>query len=161
MTQQFGLEKQVVDRMTERGLTLSTAESTVGGLIGHLLTNVPGSSKVFVGGITAYHRPPKIEVMKADGDAIAKAGSVSEEAVRQMAHGVHGVMKTDVVVAESGVAGPTSDAERSGLYYIGIVADGYEKIARYQFPGGREETKDAAAQQALQLALDYLDQRSK
>jgi PncC family amidohydrolase len=158
MTQPRGHEYDVVARMTERGLTLATAESTVGGLIGHLLTNVPGSSKVFIGGITAYRGPAKVEVMGIDAEALRTHGSVSEEAVRLMARGVRAAMHADVVVAESGIAGPTGNPDRpGGLYYIGIVADGEERVTRYQFPGDREETKTLAAQEALRLVLAYLD----
>ncbi len=158
MTQPRGHEYEVVARMTERGLTLATAESTVGGLIGHLLTNVPGSSKVFIGGITAYRGPAKIEVMGVDAETLRAHGSVSEEAVRAMARGVRAAMHADVVVAESGIAGPTGNPDRpGGLYYIGIVAEGEERVARHQFPGDRESTKAQAAQEALRLVLAYLD----
>ena len=72
-------ERDVVERMTARGLRLATAESTVGGLIGHLLTNVPGSSKVFVGGVTAYHGGPKMSLLGVDRDTLRAEGSISEQ----------------------------------------------------------------------------------
>jgi PncC family amidohydrolase len=158
MTQAKGYEDDVVTRMTERGLTLATAETSVGGLIGHLLTNVPGSSKVFIGGITGYARRPKVEVMKADAEILKAHGAESEEAVREMAGSVRRVMQVDVVVAESGYASPTGNPDHpGGLYYIGINADGEDRVERHVFPGNREATKDAAAQRALGLILEYLD----
>lgn len=158
MSQIHGYEYDVVARMTERGLTLATAETSVGGLIGHLLTNVPGASKVFIGGITGYARRPKVEVMGADAETLRTYGAESEEAVRTMARGVRQVMQTDVVVAESGYANPTGTADRpGGLYFIGILADGEDRVGRYVFPGDREATKAAAAQEALRLVLAYLD----
>ena len=84
-------EADVVARMTERGLKLATAESTVGGMIGHLLTNVPGSSKVFVGGIIAYHGGPKMDLLGVDRDTLRAEGSISEHVVRAMAEGAKGV----------------------------------------------------------------------
>ncbi|MEE8421593.1 MAG: CinA family protein [Dehalococcoidia bacterium] len=151
-------ERAVVERMTERGLRLATAESTVGGLIGHLLTNVAGSSKVFVGGITAYHGAPKIELLHVDRDVVRDQGSVAEDTVRQMAEGAREAFDVDLAVAESGMAAPRDPSQPArGVYYIGVVADGHDRVARYEFDGDRESTKQQAAQQALQLVLDYLD----
>ncbi|TAK75779.1 MAG: CinA family protein [Dehalococcoidia bacterium] len=158
MTETHGYEYDVVTRMTKRGLTLATAETSVGGLIGHLITNVPGASKVFIGGVTGYARRPKVEVMHADAETLRTHGAESEEAVRAMARGVREVMQTDVVIAESGYANPTPTADRpGGLYFIGILADGEDRVGRYVFPGDREATKAAAAQEALRLVLAYLD----
>ncbi len=153
-------EADVVARMTERGLKLATAESTVGGMIGHLLTNVPGSSKVFVGGISAYGGAPKMELLKVPRETLREHGSVSEEAVRAMARGALGAFPVDVAVAESGIASPTNNPERpGGLYYIGIVTkDGHERVARYEFDGDRESTKQQASDEALRLVLEYLDE---
>jgi PncC family amidohydrolase len=153
-------EAEVVARMTEAGLTLATAESTVGGMIGHLLTNVPGSSKVFIGGITAYHGAPKTALLGVDRETLRGHGSVSEQAVREMAQGARRAFGCDVAVAESGIAGPTGNPDRpGGLYYIGIAAEGYERVGRHQFDGDREETKAQASQEALRLVVDYLDSR--
>jgi len=154
-------EQAVVERMTERGLRLATAESTVGGLIGHLLTNVPGSSKVFVGGITAYHGGPKMSLLGVDRDTLRAEGSISEDVVRVMAEGAREAFDVDVAIAESGMAAPRDPAEPAkGVYVIGIAAEGYDNVARYEFDGDRESTKDQAAAQALQLVLDYLDATS-
>lgn len=151
-------EQEVVARMTERGLRLATAESTVGGLIGHLLTNVSGSSKVFVGGITAYHGTPKMSLLSVDRDTLRDHTSVSEETVRQMAHGARRAFESDVAVAESGMAAPRDPSEPPhGLYYIGVAAGGYERVGRYEFDGDRESTKQQAADEALRLVLEYLD----
>lgn len=155
-------EQAVVQRLTERGLRIGTAESTLGGLIGHLLTNVPGSSKVFEGGITAYGRRSKTDVMGVDGDALRTAGSVSEDAVRRMALGTRDRLGVDIVVSESGVADRRAQSSTregpGGIYYIGIVApNDYSKVVRIEFDGDRESTKQQAAQEALRLVLEYLD----
>ena len=151
-------EQEVVARMTERGLRLATAESSVGGLIGHLLTNVSGSSKVFVGGITAYHGTPKMSLLMVDRDTLRDQTSVSEETVRQMARGARRAFESEVAVAESGMAAPRDPSESPhGVYYIGVAAEGYERVARYEFDGDRESTKQQAADEALRLVLEYLD----
>ena len=151
-------EQEVVARMTERGLRLSTAESTVGGLIGHLLTNVRGSSKVFAGGITAYHGSAKMDLLGVDRDALREHGSVSERTVLEMARGARRAFNVEVAVAESGMAEPPAADERPhGLYYIAIAAGGYEHVDRYEFEGDREATKQQAAAEALRLVIEYLD----
>jgi PncC family amidohydrolase len=152
----------VVTRMTEAGLNLATAESTVGGMIGHLLTNVPGSSKVFLGGITAYAGAPKMALLRVNRDTLREHGSVAEETVLAMARGALRAFESHVAVAESGIAGPSTNPDRpGGLYYIAIAADGYERAERHVFDGDREATKEQASLATLRLVLDYLDQRER
>lgn len=158
-------EQAVVQRLTERGLRIGTAESTLGGLIGHLLTNVPGSSKVFEGGITAYGRRSKVDVMGVNGDELQAAGSVSEYAVRNMALGTRERLGVDVCVSESGVADRRAQSSTregpGGIYYIAIAApNDYVKVVRIEFDGDRESTKQQAADEALRLVLEYLDSTS-
>lgn len=155
------VEAEVVRRLTEAGLRLATAESTVGGMIGHLLTNVSGSSKVFIGGITAYHGGPKMDLLGVPRDLLREHGSVAEETVLAMARGARDAMQADLAIAESGIAGPSDNPERpGGLYWIALVAPGGVEVAqRHVFPGHREETKRAASEATLQLILDWLDER--
>ncbi len=154
------LARQVVERMTAAGLTLGTAESTIGGLIGHLLTDVPGSSKVFVGGVVAYHGRPKMTLLNVPAETLRDHGSVSEEAARAMARGGRAALQTDLCVAETGIAGPSSNPDRpSGLYWIALARSGSEVAERHVFPGDRETTKLAAAEACLRLVLASFDQR--
>ena len=153
------LAAEVVARMTARGLTLATAESTVGGLIGHLLTDVPGASKVFMGGVAAYHGSAKLALLHVPRETLAEHGSVSEATVLAMARGAREVLGADVAVAESGIASPTDNRQRpAGLYYLALVAEAYACAVRRQFAGERGETKRQAAEAALRLVLDYLDE---
>ncbi len=154
------LAREVIERMTAEGLTLGTAESTVGGLIGHLLTDVPGSSKVFVGGITAYHGRPKTKLLNVPVETLRNAGSVSEEATVAMARGGREALQVDLCVAESGIAGPSSNPERpGGLYWIAVSGAGGDRAERHVFPGEREATKLAAAETALRLVLAAIGAR--
>lgn len=154
------LAREVVERMTAQGLTLGTAESTVGGMIGHLLTDVPGSSKVFVGGITAYHGRPKLTLLNVPVETLRNAGSVSEEATVAMARGGREALQVDLCVAESGIAGPSSSPDRpGGLYWIAVSGADGERAERHVFPGDREATKLAATEAALRLVLATLGRR--
>ena len=148
----------VVQRMTARGLRLATAESTLGGLIGYAVTSVPGASKVFAGGITAYSNAPKRELLHVPVETMDEYGSVSAATVEAMAAGALEAFGVDVAVAESGLASPTANQERTGgLYYIGVVADGYQRVERYEFEGDRTDTMREAATVGLWLITDYLD----
>lgn len=150
--------EDVVRRMTERGLTLATAESTTGGLAGHLVVAVPGASKVFVGGVAAYGRKPKTGWLGIDPALILQAGSVSEETALAMARGAREALGTAVGVSETGIASPTGNPDRpGGLYCLALAAEGYERTERQIFPGDRLETMQAAAERALQMILEYLD----
>lgn len=154
------LAREVVARMTAQGLTLGTAESTVGGMIGHLLTDVPGSSKVFVGGITAYHGRPKLTLLNVPAETLRNAGSVSEEATVAMARGGREALQVDLCVAESGIAGPSSAPDRpGGLYWIAVSGADGDRAERHVFPGDREATKLAATEAALRLVLAAIDRR--
>ena len=152
------LAADVVHGLAARGLTLATAEASVGGMIGHLVTNVPGASRCFIGGIAPYARGPKTDLLHVDGDLLTTEGSVSAPAVLAMAHGVRAVLGTDVAIAETGVASETGNPLRpAGMYFVAIVASDFERTMRCQFTGTREENKRQASEAALRLVLDYLD----
>ncbi|MCJ7595609.1 MAG: CinA family nicotinamide mononucleotide deamidase-related protein, partial [Desulfobacterales bacterium] len=99
--------EEVVGRMLkERGLSVSVAESCTGGLIGNLLTNVPGSSNYFQGGVTVYCNQSKIDLLGVSSETIERFGAVSEQTAREMAEGVKRGFKTDMGIAVTGIAGP-------------------------------------------------------
>jgi len=153
------LAREVVERLTERGLTLATGESSVGGMIGHWLTDVPGASKVFVGGVVAYGRGPKLDLLHVAEEILEKHGSVSEPAVSAMAEGARDALGADIGLAESGIASPNDNPERpGGLCYVAVVGPGVERVERHQFSGDREGVKRQATEAALRLVLDYLDE---
>lgn len=151
--------EDVIRRMTERGLRLATAESTTGGLLGHLLVAVPGASKVFVGGVAAYGRKPKLDWLHVPEATIAEHGSVHEETALAMARGARDALEVDLAVAETGIASPTDNPERpGGLYGLAIVGpDGYERGERQVFPGDRVETMQASADRLMAMIIEYLD----
>ena len=152
------LAREVVARLTARALTLGTAESSVGGMIGHWLTDVPGASKVFLGGIVAYARAPKIELLHVPAAVLDQYGSVSEPATLEMAEGVRDMLGAHLGLSESGVAGPSDNPERpGGLFFVAITGPGYERVERHLFAGDREAVKRQATEAALGLVVGYLD----
>src|SRR4030042_124420 len=92
--------------LIEKGLTISVAESCTGGLIGSLITDVPGSSRYFLGGIIAYSNRSKVEILNVSPKTIAEYGAVSDQTVREMAGGVKKLFNSYLGLAVTGIAGP-------------------------------------------------------
>jgi PncC family amidohydrolase len=144
---------QVIAMARASGSTIATAESCTGGLVGHLLTEIPGSSEVFRGGIIAYADAVKVASLGVPGPTIASHGAVSAQTAVAMAEGARHALGVDVAVAVTGIAGPgggTAD-KPVGLTYI-AVADGLgHAVQRFQWSGDRHANKLASAAAALDL----------
>jgi PncC family amidohydrolase len=152
------LEIQIGQLLHERGLKLVLAESCTGGLLGSRITDVAGSSEYFLGGVVAYAYEAKAELLGVSWDTLNARGAVSRETVLEMARGIRDLMKADIAMSVSGIAGPGGGTPEKpvGTTWIGFVAEEGEWAKIFQFSGDREENKRAAADAALQLLLDYL-----
>jgi PncC family amidohydrolase len=153
------LEVQVGNLLRERGLKLALAESCTGGRVGDRITNVPGSSGYFLGGVAAYAYEAKVALLGVSWDTLDTHGAVSPETVMEMARGARKALNSDIAAATSGIAGPgggTSD-KPVGTTWIGIAAPDGEWTRKFRFLGDREQNKSAAADAALQMLLDYLE----
>ena len=150
------LAQTVVDTLTERGLTLATAETDTGGLIGHWITDIPGCSRAWIGGASPYHNHPKIDLIGVDRELLREHGSVSEEAAVAMARGVRDTLNADIGVAETGITGPTGGNEERpvGTVWIATVGPG-ERVAaeRQVWVEDREGNKRLTAIRALEMVL--------
>lgn len=135
-------------------LTLSTAESCTGGLIGAALTSIPGSSQWFRGGIIAYDNRIKISLLEVPEGILEKYGAVSEEVVLAMAEGAAKKLNTDCSIAVSGIAGPDGGTEEKpvGLVFIGIYCNGKVEVFKNIFPGTRQDVR----KQAVGKSIDYM-----
>lgn len=153
------LAAEVVRRLTERGLTIATAESSTGGLAGHLLVTVPGASRVFAGGTAAYGLEAKRRWLGVPLETIEAHGSVHEATALAMARGAREALGVDLAVAETGIAGSSDNPDRpGGLWYIALVGPaGAARVERHLFEGDRLERLHAAARHMLALILDHLD----
>jgi len=145
------LEELVGQLLREQGLTLATAESCTGGLIGHRLTNVAGSSDYFQGGVVSYSNQAKLDLLQVPAEVLASRGAVSPETARDMARGVRTAFHADLGLAVTGIAGPSggSPAKPVGTVYIGLATPQGEDVWHYIFHGHREEIKTLSAQTAL------------
>lgn len=160
MTEQ--LEVLAGQLLTEAGMTVSLAESCTGGLVGHLLTEVPGSSRYFLGGVVAYDDLVKTALLDVPPALIRQYGAVSAECALQMARGVRAITGADIGLSITGVAGPTGGtaAKPVGTVYIGLAAEGAEKVERFGWHGNRSENKQKSAEATLRMLLVFLKDRS-
>jgi len=151
-------EAVVGRRLRARALTLAVAESCTGGLVGHRITNVPGSSDYYLGSITAYADDVKQTLLHVRGETLGDHGAVSEQTAREMAEGVRQATEADLGISVTGIAGPTGGTTEKpvGLTYIALVAPDGEWVERYVFAGDRWENKAQSAEAALSLVRRYL-----
>ena len=150
-------------KLRRNGLKLATAESCTGGLIAHRLTNIPGSSDYFLGGVVAYAYEAKVAVLGVSWDTLKAHGAVSREVVLEMARGARRILSADLAVSVSGIAGPGGGLPQKpvGTTWIGMVTPAGEWAQHFRFDGDREGNKTSAADAALQIVLDYLEGKLK
>ena len=138
------------------GKTLVTAESCTGGGIGAALTAVPGSSAVYKGGIISYTNWVKEHLLHVDGRLLEKRGAVSAPVAEAMARGAREVLRADIAVSVTGLAGPGGDdfGNPVGTVFIGY-SDREKTLSReYHFPGDREQVRSLTTEAALRLVLE-------
>ncbi len=153
----IGLEEAVGRLLAVQKKTLATAESCTGGLIGHRLTQIPGSSAYFLGGVIAYANASKVRDLAVPQALIEKHGAVSEEVARAMAEGVRARFGADFGLATTGIAGPEggSAAKPVGTVWFALAAAAGTSAKHRCFPTTRENVKLWSSQ----LALDLLRRR--
>jgi len=150
--------EEIAALLRRHGLTIAVAESASGGLISHLLTNVPGSSDYFRGGVVAYDNEVKIKVLRVRRNTLVRFGAVSYEAAEEMAGGVIRLMNTDIGLSDTGIAGPTGATPEKpvGLFYIGISSALGTSVVEHIFSGDRLQNKMSAAETALNMLKEHL-----
>jgi PncC family amidohydrolase len=153
------LEIKVGTLLHDRNLKLALAESCTGGLLGSRITDIPGSSEYFLGGIVSYAYEAKVALLDVSWDTLHSHGAVSRETVLEMAHGARKALRADIAVSVSGIAGPggATDEKPVGTTWIGLVDENGEWARLFQFSGDRVQNKISSADAALQFLLDYLN----
>jgi len=152
------LEEEVGALLHQKGLTLGVVESASGGLISHLITNVPGSSDYYKGSVTAYSNEVKIKVVGVKEETLDQYGAVSPEVAKEMAQGGRKILGVDICLADSGIAGPAGATPEKpvGLFFIGLSHKGGTFSRKHNFKGDREQNKQSAAEAALSWLKEYL-----
>ena len=154
----MSLEQEIGDLLRSKGLTLGVVESATGGLISHLITDVPGSSDYYKGSVTAYSNEVKTGVIKVREQTIKKYGAVSPQVAEEMAKGGKKVLAVDICLADTGIAGPAgaTPGKPVGLFYIGLSHQDGTHSRKHNFQGDREQNKKAAALATLSWLKEYL-----
>lgn len=149
------LSSQVL--LTLSGKTLVTAESCTGGGIGAALTAVPGSSAVYQGGVICYSNWVKENVLGVSREVLIQHGAVSGPVAGCLASGVRKLLKADLAVSVTGLAGPSGDdfGNPVGTVYIGYESQSESDVRKYCFSGDRDAVREEAVRAALQLILEH------
>ena len=149
---------QAVSRLNASGLTLATAESCTGGLLGKLLTDVPGASGVYKGGVISYTNEVKRRLLGVSQETLDVCTAVSRGTAHEMARGAREVIKADIGLSTTGLAGPDGDGTGRpvGLVYIALDMPGCSFCRELHLTGDREAVRAQAAEAALALLLDFL-----
>jgi PncC family amidohydrolase len=160
MLEAFDLSRRVGELLRARQLTLCIAESCTGGLVGDCLTDVPGSSDYFLGGVLSYSNDVKQRLLGVTGETLAEFGAVSAACAREMAQGARRLLQADLAVSVTGIAGPGggTDGKPAGLTYFHLAAADRDIGRRAIWQGDRRANKEQSAVAALQLVLTYLEE---
>jgi PncC family amidohydrolase len=152
------LEFIVGNLLRQRGWRLAIAESCTGGLIGHRITNVAGSSTYYMGSITAYAYEAKVRLLGVKWETLEKYGAVSKEVVLEMALGVRRALASDVGIAVSGIAGPGGGTPQKpvGYTWMALSTPKDSIAANFTFDQDRLGNKNLAAEATLGMLVDYL-----
>lgn len=148
-------ETRLVALCKERDITLATAESCTGGLVAARITAVPGASAVFLGGVVSYANDVKQSVLGVSPHILEREGAVSNGCAEAMAGGARRLLKADVAVSVTGIAGPDGGTPEKpvGLVFFGVAAKNIMRAERHVFSGDREAIRHQAADHALSLLL--------
>ena len=153
-----GLDRCVMDLLLERGLTLSAAESCTGGLLAKRMTDFPGASAVFLGGVVSYTNEMKMRVLGVKPETIEQHTVYSQEVAKEMAEGVRALTGSDLAVSLTGLAGPEGDGIHDvGTVCIGLATPEGTVTTELRIPGkNRENVRMTATQWALDMVRRHL-----
>ena len=144
---------QLIEYLKEKNITISTAESCTGGLIAKLITDVPGSSRVFLGSIIPYSNELKMKWLGVTPETIEKFGAVSENTVQEMLTGILQETDSDLAVAVSGIAGPTGGTKDKpiGTVYIGVAFHKQRLLRKFLFQGSRDDVRKESSKKVVEM----------
>ena len=147
-------KERLIALLRDKNATLAVAESCTGGLIAKTLTDVPGASAVFLGGVVSYTNEVKMRVLGVSADTIDSFGVVSAEVACEMADGVRSLLKSDFSLSVTGYAGPGGD--QVGLVFIGISYGDTVRSEKCIFEGSRDDIRRSACEHALRMLIEVV-----
>jgi len=155
----LSLSSDIGQLLIENNLTVATAESCTGGLLGHYLTGVSGSSAYFLGGVIAYSNRIKEQMLGVQSQTLLQHGAVSEETACEMAEGIQRKFEADIGLSTTGIVGPTGGTPTKpvGLVWIGTSTKTTTQAFECHFKGSRNEVKTGTVKEILTRLLDHLE----
>jgi PncC family amidohydrolase len=158
----MSLQERLAAVLADRGLTLATAESCTGGGLSHVMTDVPGASAFFLGGIIAYHNDVKARLLGVDEETLRTHGAVSSETALAMAIGCRHRFDSDIAVSITGIAGPTGGSPEKpvGLVYMALATRQRTQVAEHHFSGNRAHVRAQAVSAAMTMILSTVAPKS-
>lgn len=157
--------KRLFDCLIKHKLTLATAESCTGGLAAKLITDISGSSSVFLGSVISYSNKIKTDILKVSEKTIAEEGAVSLKCALEMAKGIYKLTGADISISTTGIAGPTGavpatdgkEAKPVGLVYVGIHFKNKTRVYKLRFTGDRETIRHKTVAFAFNKAVEIIE----
>ncbi len=145
--------------LLKKNLSLSICESCTGGMLGAIITSIPGSSEYFKGGIIAYSNEIKNKIVGVKASTLKKFGAVSKETAKEMAQGVKNLIGSDIGISITGIAGPGGGTKTKpvGLVYIGMAKGKKVKVEKNIFSGNRQQIRKKACINALKLTIQIIE----
>jgi PncC family amidohydrolase len=162
VARKVALEVELGELLRARSLKLVVAESCTGGLIADRLTDVPGSSDYFLGGIVAYAYEAKVAMLNVSWETLRAHGAVSRETVLEMARGARHALGADVALSVSGIAGPGGGLPNKpvGTTWLGVCTATEERAYLRNFDGDRRQNKVAACGAAMKILFEFISGHS-
>lgn len=154
------IEVRLGARLSQAGLTMAVAESCTGGLVGHRITEVPGSSAYFLGGVIAYAYEAKERLLRVRHNTLYEYGAVSEQTACEMAGGARRAFGADIGLAVTGIAGPSGGLPDKpvGTTWVAVSTREGDWAELHQWDGDRAENKSASVEAVLDLLMRVLDE---
>jgi nicotinamide-nucleotide amidase len=150
--------RKVSQLLVQKQLRVATAESCTGGLIGHMLTNVSGSSAYYLCGLITYSNAAKHQLLGVPNETLQSYGAVSKQVAQAMAEAMRTLSHVDITVSTTGIAGPTGGTKEKpvGLVYIAVAGPSGTNVQSFQFHGNRLEIKQQTCHAALTMLYEEL-----
>jgi nicotinamide-nucleotide amidase len=149
------LAAQMLELLRSNNLKIAVAESVTGGLVSHIITNIDGASKNFLGSVVCYTADSKNILLGVDWDTINEYGTISPEVTEALLDGLR-IEGADIGLAITGVAGSTLEGKKRGVVYVGIETQICKQVHNFKFSGTRIEIKRQAVEQAFQILIGEL-----
>ena len=155
------LARELSLELSSRNISLAIAESCTGGLLGHSLTDVPGASRFFLGGVTCYANNAKVQLLAVRTETLQCFGAVSWQCAEEMLLGVKALFVSDAAIAITGIAGPDGGSQKKpvGTVFIAVSLYKHKEVRGFLFAGERAAVKHQASSVALELLLMLLAQK--